>query len=557
MKSAHKRIVIIGGVAAGATAAARARRLDEEADITIIERGPYVSFANCGLPYFISRDIPKRSHLLLQTPEGFFARYRVKVLLKHEAIAIDRKGKTVQVLSPTGPITIPYDTLILAQGGSPVVPKIPGTDAEHVFKVWTIPDMDAIHRFIEANHPRTAVVVGGGFIGIEMAEAFHARGIKTTIVELTDHIMPLMDADFGKQIERALGAEGIVVRTACCVEGVNAETREVSLGGGERIKADIVLLSVGVTPETRLAREAGLEIGASGGILTDTYLKTSDPDIYAAGDMIETIQRVSGKKVRVPLAGPANRQGRIAASNALGMHMEYQGALGTSVVKILSYTAGITGLSERAARREGFDTGVAVVHRNHHASYYPGAEEISLKIVYERGTGRLLGCQGFGKEGVDKRIDVCAAALHGRFTVEDLTEIDLAYAPPYSSANDPLNMAAFVAMNDILGVSPVLTADEAAAALGAGNAVILDVRTYGEYAKGHVKGALHIPVDELRDRLSEVPREKSILVCSKAGFEGHIALRVLRKYGFGGAKNITGGYTSMELGGGFDIEQDE
>ncbi|HOV62691.1 MAG TPA: FAD-dependent oxidoreductase [Spirochaetia bacterium] len=556
MDSTQTHIVIIGGVAAGATAAARARRIDENAHITIIERGPYVSFANCGLPYFISRDIPKRSSLILQTPEGFLARYNVEVLLKHEAVSIDRAGKTVSVQSPSGMKSIPYDKLILAQGGNPVIPRIPGADAEHVFKVWTIPDMDAIHRFIDEKKPETAVVVGGGFIGLEMAEAFHARGIHTTIVELTGHLMPIMDTEFGRQIQNAFEEGGIQVRTSCSVESILPQTKDILLSGGERIKADIVLLSVGVSPETKLAREAGLSIGGSGGILVDNHLRTSDPDIYAAGDMIETVQIVSGKKVRVPLAGPANRQGRIAASNALGMNMEYKGALGTSIVKVLSYTAGITGLSEQAAKKEGFDTGVAIVHRNNHASYYPGAESISLKIVYDRKSGRLLGCEAFGKAGVDKRIDVCATAIQGGLTVSDLSELDLAYAPPYSSANDPLNMAAFVAMNHMSGMSPVATAEEVREAIKAGDALILDVRTYGEYAKGHVAGSLHIPVDELRDRCGEVPAKKALFLCSKDGFEGHIALRILMQSGFSNVKNITGGYKSIELIGGYSIESD-
>lgn len=548
------RLLIIGGVAAGATAAARARRISETAEITVIERGPYVSYANCGLPYFISRDIEKRSELLLQTPEGFDARYRVQVEVHTEAKEIDRKGKRVRVAGPAGERWIPYDKLILAQGGNPVLPPIPGADAPHVFRLWTVPDMDRLNDYIESEKPRRAVVVGGGFIGLEMAEALRARGLATSVVELLPTVMGAMDREFGVQVERELSAHGVEVLTGVGVQAVRAD-QTLELTDGRRLEADLVLFSVGVRPELSLAKAAGLELGPAGGLLVDDTLRTSDPDIYAAGDMVEVSHRVSGKKVRIPLAGPANRQGRIAASNALGRHLRYRGASGTSVVKVFEATAASTGLTERAAREAGLEVGVAVIHKGHHAGYYPGAQELSLKLVYERPSGRLLGGQAFGHGGVEKRIDVLATALQGRMTVDELAELDLSYAPPYSSANDPINLAAFVAQNDLSGFSPLVTAAQLKTALeGSKPPLVLDVRTLGEWSRGHVKGAMHLPVDDVRYELEGLPRDRRIVVVCYSGFRAHLALRMLKDNGFANVANLTGGWASLELEGGFDTE---
>jgi len=402
------KILVIGGVAGGATASTRARRLSEDAEITIVERGPFVSYANCGLPYFISRDITRRPWLLLQTPESLSLRYEVTALVNTEALEIDRAGKRVRCRGPRGEQWLPYDKLVLAQGGSPVLPPLPGADAPHVFRLWTVPDMDRLDGFITREHPRSAVVVGGGFIGLEMAEAFKKRGLATTVVELMPTVMPPMDREFGVRIAAELTANGVTVRTGVGVEAVDAAGHAVELDDGSRVAADLVLFSVGVRPELTLAKAAGLAIGPSGGLVVDEHLRTSDPDVVAAGDMVEVTHRVSARKVRVPLAGPANRQGRLAATGALGGDVRYGGATGTSVVKVFEATAAMTGLSERAAREAGFDVGVAVVHKDHHAGYYPGAEELSLELVYDRKTTRLLGGQAFGKAGVDKRIDVLA-----------------------------------------------------------------------------------------------------------------------------------------------------
>ncbi|HYD42761.1 MAG TPA: FAD-dependent oxidoreductase [Anaeromyxobacter sp.] len=550
-----RRLVIVGGVAAGATAAARARRISEDAEITLLERGPYVSYANCGLPYFVSRDIEQRSKLLLQTPEGFARRYRVSALVNTEALELDRAGRRVRVRGGEGERWLPYDALVLAQGGNPVVPAVPGGDAPHVFRLWTVPDMDRVDAFLEREKPRTAVVVGGGFIGLEMAEAFRKRGLETTVVELLPTVMAVMDREFGVRIAGELAANGVQVVTGAALKAVLPAERRVELADGRKLPADVVLFSVGVRPELALARAAGLEIGPTGALLVDDHLRTSDPHVWAAGDMVEIQHKVSGRRVRIPLAGPANRQGRVAASNALGVPMRYGGVLGTSVVKIFEATAGMTGLSERAAREAGFDVGVAVIHKDHHAGYYPGAEELSLALVYDRNTGRLLGAQAFGKAGVDKRIDVAATALHGQMTLADLAELDLAYAPPYSSANDPLNLVAFVAENDRTGFSPVVTAAALRAELASERPpVVLDVRTANEWKRGHVRGAVHVPVDELRARAQELPRGRRIAVHCRSGFRGHLALRTLRALGFEDVVNVTGGSVSMLAEGGFEWE---
>lgn len=539
------KLVIVGGVAAGATAAARARRINEEAEITLFERGPYVSYANCGLPYFISRDISARSELLLQTPEGFRDRYRVDVRVNTEIVALDRAAKRVLARGANGDEWVPYDKLILAQGGQPVMPPLPGIEAPHVFKLWTVPDMDRLHATIDAQRPESAVVVGGGFIGLEMAEAFQKRGLATTVVELQASVMAVMDREFGQLITTELASNGVQVVTSAGVQAVRE--RSVLLSDGREIPADLVLFSVGVRPELTLAKEAGLEIGPAGGLVVDDQLRTSDPDIYAAGDMVEILHRVAGRRVRLPLAGPANRQGRIAASNVMGMPMRYAGALGTSVVKIFEATAAMTGLTEKTARDAGFEVGVAMIHKDHHASYYPGAEEIALKLVYDRKTGRLLGAQAFGHAGVEKRIDVLATALSGGFTLADLAELDLAYAPPYSSANDPINLAAFIGLNDLSGFSPLITPSELAAELATAEPFVLDVRRDDEFAASHLKGAHHIPVDSLRDRIAEVPRDRRILIYCRSGFRGHLALRILEAHGLKDLANVTGGYVSMGL----------
>jgi NADPH-dependent 2,4-dienoyl-CoA reductase/sulfur reductase-like enzyme/rhodanese-related sulfurtransferase len=556
------KILIIGGVAGGATAAARARRISESAEITLVERGPYVSYANCGLPYFISRDITKRSRLLLQTPEGFDSRYSVKVLVNTEAVEIDRGGKRVRVRGPEGESWLGYDSLILAQGGSPVVPPVPGIDSPNVFRLWTVPDMDRIVEFLEKKAPASAVIAGGGFIGMEMAEAFVQRGISTTLVELLPRVMSTMDPEFGGMIALRLEAHGVSVRTGVGLKKIDAVSAAVELSDGSRVDGAIVLVAAGVRAELTLASNAGLALGSAGGLVVDEHMRTSDSFIWAAGDMNEVLHKVSGRKVRVPMAGPANRQGRIAASNALGMSMKYSGALGSSVVKIFDAVAASTGLTETAARAAGFDAAAATVVKDHHASYYPEGRELVLKLVYDRLSGRLLGGQAFGEQGVEKRIDALATALHGRMALSDLAEIDFAYSPPFSSANDPLNVAAFAGLNDLSGYAPLIGAEDARKLVAESTddtegkrVVLLDVRNLNEYETSHVRGALNIPVDELRFRLDEVPREALILVHCRSGFRSHLALRILKENGWKNVRNITGGYVAMTALGGFEIEE--
>jgi len=556
------KVLIIGGVAGGATAAARARRLSESAEITVVERGPYVSYANCGLPYFISKDITKRSKLLLQTPEGFDRRYCVKVLVETEALEIDRAGKRVRVRGPEGESWLAYDSLILAQGGSPLMPPVPGIDSPNVFRLWTVPDMDRIMDFLEKEAPATAVIAGGGFIGMEMAEAFVQRGLSTTLVELLPRVMSTMDPEFGGMIARRLEAHGVRVRTGVGIKAIDAGCAAVELSDGSRVPGAVVLVAAGVKAELTLARNAGLALGTAGGLSVDEHMRTSDPFIWAAGDMNEVAHKVSGRTVRVPTAGPANRQGRIAASNALGMSMKYSGALGSSVVKIFDAVAASTGLTEAAASAAGFDAASAIVVKDHHASYYPGGRELVLKLVYDRSSGQLLGGQAFGEEGVEKRIDALATALHGKMDLSDLAEIDFAYSPPFSSANDLLNVAAFAGLNDLSGYAPLLGVEEARKLLaesGAGTdrqrAVLLDVRNLNEYETSHVRGALNIPVDELRFRMDEVPREAPLLVHCRSGFRSHLAVRILKENGWKDVRNITGGYIAMTALGGFEIEE--
>ncbi|MCB1156292.1 MAG: FAD-dependent oxidoreductase [Leptospiraceae bacterium] len=548
MTGTKKQIVIVGGVAGGATAAARARRVDENAEITIIERGKYVSFANCGLPYYISGDIKQREDLILQSPESFYERYRIRVLLESSAVMIDRKERILKV-SREGKIEdFPYDKLILSQGASPLNPNIEGLPAKNTFTLREIPDMDTIDTFIKQSHPKNAVVIGGGFIGIEMAEALHNRGLEVKLVEKAHHVMPNFDIEFGEAIRREMEAEGVQVFPRDGVKKIDPKAKEVYLESGHTLSADMVIVSIGVRPELELAKSAGLSIGKTGGVLVNNLMQSSDPDIYVVGDMAEISHRIMGRKVRIPLAGPANRQGRIAGSNAAGDTKVYHGANGSAIVKIFTKAAGITGFTEKAAKEAGLDIGTVTVHPKNHAGYYPGSSQISLKLVYLKGNGRVLGVQVFGEEGVDKRVDVIATAIHGGLTVEDLEELDLSYAPPFSSANDPVNMASFVASNSLNGFSPSISVNEFIEKWNTEkDFLILDVRNPEEYERGHIPGAINIPLPDLRERISELPIEKEILVHCQVGFRAHLAVRILMQKGFHRVSNISGGYKSMEL----------
>ncbi|HKJ85422.1 MAG TPA: FAD-dependent oxidoreductase, partial [Spirochaetia bacterium] len=455
-----RRILIIGGVAAGATAAARARRLDNDAQITILEAGADVSFANCGLPYYIGGDIEHRSSLILASPETFRDQYQIDVHTNTEALRIDRDGRTVHARNTqTGEETAhPYDALILAQGGKPLVPPVPGVDDERVFQLWTLDDMDRIDAYVKDKEPESAVVVGGGFIGLEMVEALAKRGMSVSLVEMLPQVMPNLEGEFAGFLTKELQDYGVKLHLGRSLTAI--EDDRVTLSDGSSVAADFVLLSIGVRPTLVLAKEAGLELGAAGGLKVNSSLQTSDPSIFAAGDMVEIEHSVMGRTVRMPLAGPANRQGRVVAENALGGARTYSGAMGTSVVKLFGAVAGSTGMSLKAAREAGLDADAVVVHKTSHTAYYPGAEKVSLMVIFDRAEGRILGAQAAGRVGVDKRIDVMATAIAGKLTLADLGELDLAYAPPFNSPNGPVNMAAFTAENHRTGFSRSVLAQD-------------------------------------------------------------------------------------------------
>ena len=541
-----RKIVIIGGVAGGATAAARARRSDESAEITILERGNYISFANCGLPYYISGEIKKRSNLILQTPESFHSRYNILVKLKTEAIKIDRTKKIVLINSEKGKEEIHYDNLILSQGANPILPPIPNISTQNSFSLRTIDDMDLIHEFIEKESPKSAVVVGGGFIGLEMTEALVERGLNVTLVEKYLHVMPLADLEFGELIERELKEKKVNVITSDSAVDYDPKEKQLILESKAKIPADMILFSIGVRPELEIAKEAGIEIGKTGGIVVNEFMQSSDRDIFVVGDMAEITNRITGDKTRIPLAGPANRQGRIAGANACGENKKYSGALGSSVVKVFSKTFAMTGLTEKQTK--SLPASSITVHPNHHAGYYPGSKQLSLKLTFHTESGKILGAQGFGEEGVEKRVDVIATAIAGNLTIHDLEELDLCYAPPFSSANDPVNMAAFVSSNHQNGFSPTISViDFSEIYKSNSNLYILDVRNQNEFQNGNIRGAINIPLHELRARLSEIPKDKDIYVHCQVGFRGHLGTRILLQNGFQKVFNISGGFKSLNL----------
>ena len=541
-----EKIVIVGGVAAGATAAAKVRRISATAQIVMIESGPDISFANCGLPYYIGGDIKSRSKLILQSPESFKEQYDVDVYTHTLVSSIDRAARTIKTIDTRSGEhkTLEYDKLILAQGGRPVVPTLPGASFEHVFSLWTLEDMDKITRHLNEKKPKSAVVVGGGFIGLEMVEALVKRGLNVHVVEMMPHVMSLMDAETAGFIEREMLSYGVGIHTNVGVSEITSS--KVKLDNGSMLDADMVLLSIGVRPTLQLAKEAGLEIGPSGGLWVTAELQTSDPNIYAAGDMVEIEHRVNGKKVRIPLAGPANRQGRIAAENVLGGNHSYKGALGTSVVRVFDAVAGITGLSLKQARAAGLDADSVVVHKEHHTSYYPNAEMVTVSLVYDRATGVILGGQAAGYKGADKRLDVIATATASRMTVSDLADVDFAYSPPIGTANDALNMAAYTAENKMSGFSQSVTVSELDAFVEGKNPLFVDVRDYFAFEKNHILGATHIPLELLSKQAGAIPTDRFVVVYDETGKKGHQALRTLKGMGFKQVTNISGGYISLQ-----------
>ncbi|MGF1719312.1 FAD-dependent oxidoreductase [Vibrio kyushuensis] len=543
------KILIVGGVAGGASAAARARRLSENAEIVMFERGPFVSFANCGLPYHIGGDIKERSKLLLQTPDSFLARFNVDVRVMNEVTSVDRSNKTITVknLLDNSEYKESYDFLLLSPGAGPIVPPIPGIDNPLTHSLRNIPDMDKILTTLDCNKPQHATVVGGGFIGLEMMEAFHQQGIRTTLVEMADQVMTPVDREMAGFAHNEIKEKGIDLKLGVALESVeykdNSQSLLLTLNNGEQIETGILIMAIGVRPETTLASEAGLKIGELGGIWTTPTLQTSDPSIYAVGDAIEEKDFVTGSQTMVPLAGPANRQGRMAADNMLGGQETYQGTQGTAICKIFDLAIASTGKNEKQLKLEGTDYEKVFVHTASHASYYPGAEIISFKMLYCPDTKKILGAQAAGKDGVDKRIDIMAVAQRAGMTIDQLQHLELTYAPPFGSAKDVINQAAFVANNIENGDAKAIHFDELDSLTD--EQIILDVRTPMEIQNfGTLEGAINIPVDELRPRMNELPKDKEIIILCAVGLRGNVAYRQLVNKGFK-AKNLIGGYRTI------------
>ena len=548
---ANEKIVIIGGVAGGASAAARARRLNEAAQIVLFERGPYISFANCGLPYHIGGDIEDRDYLLLQTPESFHSRFNVDVRVYSEVISINRNDKTVSVrnLQDGSEYLESYDRLLLSPGAAPVVPPLPGVDNPLTFSLRNIPDMDKILDSIETNKPAHATVVGGGFIGLEMMEAFHHRGIAVTLIELSEQVMAPVDVEMAAFLHEEIRRQRVDLKLGValhCVQFHKGKTEHktgsltLTLGDNSSIETDLLIMAVGVRPETTLARDAGLDIGNMGGIVTNERMQTSDPDIYAVGDAVEVSDFLTGLPTLIPLAGPANRQGRIAADNMLGRNEHYHGTQGTAICRVFDLTVAATGKNEKALQREGMNFEKVYVHGGSHASYYPGAETVSLKLLFDPSSGKILGAQALGKDGIDKRIDVLSVAIRAGMTVEQLQHLELTYAPPYGNARDVINQAAFVATNVLKGDLNPIHFDQLN--LLSENHVLLDVRGADELeASGFIPGAMNIPLCELRQRMNELPEDKEIVVYCQVGLRGYIAHRQLINQGFK-SRNLMGGY---------------
>ena len=538
------KVVIVGGVAGGATAAARIRRLNEQAEIVVFERSGYISYANCGLPYYIGGVIEDPEDLTLQTPESFFSRFRIHMKVHHEVTAIHPDSKTVSVKNlETGEIfEESYDKLLLSPGAKPVWPNLPGMNSDKLFTLRTVEDTFRIKEFVDQQRPKSAVMVGGGFIGLEVAENLRELGMEVTIVQRPKQLMNPFDADMASFIHSEVRKHGVKLALGYSVEGFAEKNNgvEVLLKDQPSIHADMVVLAIGVTPESSLAKEAGLALGMKGSILVNNRMETSVPDIYAVGDAVRVKHYVTGEDTLIALAGPANKQGRIAADNICGGDSRYLGSQGSSVIKVFDMTAATTGINETNARRSGLDVDTVILSPMSHAGYYPGGKLMTMKVVFEKENYRLLGAQIVGYDGVDKRIDVLATAIHAGIKATDLKDLDLAYAPPYSSAKDPVNMAGFMIDNISNGLKQWHLSD-AANLPRDGSVTLLDTRTVGEYSRGHIDGFRNIPVDELRERIDEIEPGKRVYVICQSGMRSYIATRILEGYGFE-AYNFAGGF---------------
>ncbi|MEA5114148.1 MAG: FAD-dependent oxidoreductase [Geobacteraceae bacterium] len=549
------RYLIVGGVAAGMSAATRLRRLEEKAKIIVFERGEHVSYANCGLPYYVGNTISERDRLLVQTPEGFKNLFNIEVRTKNEVLSVHPGTKSIRVkdLLSGREYEETYDKLLLAPGGSPVKPTIPGSDHPAIHTLWTIPDSDRIRAMVDNGRVKSALVVGAGFIGLEMAENLHARSINVTVVEMANQAMNVIDYEMAAMVHRELRMQ----KVGLYLEDGVAKFEPLANGGvkailssGRTVEADLVLLSIGVKPNTGFIADSGIGLGPKGHIVVDEFLRTGDKNIYAAGDAIEVLHPLTNQKTAIPLAGPANKQGRIVADNMCGKNAHtYCGTMGTAIAKVFDLTVGMTGASEKLCRSKNIPCDSVVIHPNDSAGYYPGAMKMCLKLVYSPETRLVLGAQATGYDGVDKRIDVIATAIKGNMTVDNLAEIEHAYAPPYSSAKDPVNMAGFVAQNVLDGLVRSISWDEVEQ-LDKEELLLLDVRTPAEFATGGMPGAVHIPLAELRDRVDEVPRDRKIIVYCKVGHIAYNAARVLAAHGFDNVFNLSGGYETWHLATG-------
>jgi len=547
----NKKVLIVGGVAGGASCAARLRRLDENAQIIMFERGEYISFANCGLPYHVGKVIEDRDELLLQTPEDFNDRFNVDVRIFSEVVSIDRENKKIEIYNKKEDKKYweSYDALVLSTGSSSLKPPIPGIDSEGIFSLWNIPDMDSILSYLDDKNAKSAVVVGGGFIGIEMAENLVDRGINVTIVEMLNQVMTPLDYDMAQILHSHISKKGVklilgdgVSNFVKTKEGITVKTQS-----GKEVKTDFVALAIGVRPNTELLKQCGLSINKRGGAIIDDSLKTEDENIYAIGDMVEITQFVNGEKTMIPLAGPANKMGRMAADNIADMNRKYNGSQGSGIVKVFNMTAATTGLNEKQLIASGKkvldDYHVAIIHPGSHAGYYPGATRMTLKLIFDN-QGKILGAQGVGYDGVDKRMDVLATSQRLGATIYDLEELELCYAPPYSSAKDPVNMLGFIAENILSGKVHNITYDQFK---NMNDITILDVRTPSEIKYGAIKGHINIPVDDLRGCLDDIPKDKPIVVYCAVGIRAYIASRILKQSGFEKVYNLSGGYTTYGI----------
>ena len=539
------KVLIVGGVAGGATAAARIRRLDENAEITVFERSGYISYANCGLPYYIGEIITDPEDLTLQTPESFFTRFRINMKVHHEVIEIHPDQKTISVknLETGEEFKETYDKLILSPGAKPTQPRLPGVGIEKVFTLRTVEDTFHIKEYIRRNQPKSVVLAGGGFIGLELAENLRELGMDVTIVQRPKQLMNPFDADMASFIHSEMRKHGVTLALGHTVEGFEEKDGgvDVLLKDEMPMHADMVVLAIGVTPDTHLAEAAGLELGIKGSIVVNDRMETSAPDIFAAGDAVQVKHYVTGQNALISLAGPANKQGRIIADNICGGDSRYSGSQGSSVIKVFDMTAATTGINETNARKAGLDVDTVILSPMSHAGYYPGGKVMTMKVVFEKETYRLLGAQIVGYEGVDKRIDVLAVAIHAGMKATELKDLDLAYAPPYSSAKDPVNMAGFMIDNISKGTLKQWHLRDIDFLPRDGSVILLDVRTTSEYGNGHIEGFKNIPVDELRERLDEIEKDKPVYVICQSGLRSYIGTRILEGNGYK-AYNFSGGF---------------